>query len=510
MRHLWRTRFKSLPWFNIVAQIHYRNILKSTSLIGGASFINILIGMVRTKFVAALLGPAGVGLMGVYITIMGMVGTVAGMGISTSGVRQIAAAHAKGDELVVARTVKTLRRTVWLTGLLGCFGLAAAAWPLSKITFGSGREAFNIAALGCTILFGAIATGQGCLLQGTRRIKDLAWVSILGAVNGTLISIPCFYFWGRRGIVPSLILCALAGTATSWWFARRIPVRALAMSWRDSRTEARQLLHFGFPLMLAALFTAASAYLVRVVLIRQVGLEGVGIYSAAFSLSGVLANFVLSAMGTDYYPRLTAVANDPVRVQEEINSQTEVALLLVTPALAATLIFAPLVIAVFYTGRFNGSIEILRWAVFGVFGRVVSWPLGFLILAKGKGNLYLATEIFADSMHIALIWWCTRIWGLPGSGIAFAGLYIFYSMLTYAVCTFLNTQVWNRTTVRHVLGLGAMLVLIGATVMCIQNGLVRWTVSLAAGASVSWFCLQRLVAQTGITYQAVITKIRGG
>jgi hypothetical protein len=44
----------------------YRSILKSTSLIGGASFINILISMIRTKFVAILLGPSGVGLLGLY------------------------------------------------------------------------------------------------------------------------------------------------------------------------------------------------------------------------------------------------------------------------------------------------------------------------------------------------------------------------------------------------------------------------------------------------------------
>jgi PST family polysaccharide transporter len=46
--------------------ISYRQILKSSSLIGGSSLINMAIGMVRTKFVAVLLGPSGVGLMGVY------------------------------------------------------------------------------------------------------------------------------------------------------------------------------------------------------------------------------------------------------------------------------------------------------------------------------------------------------------------------------------------------------------------------------------------------------------
>ena len=487
----------------------YRSILKSTSLIGGASVINILIGMVRIKFVAVLLGPSGVGLMGVYATITGMVGTLAGMGISTSGVRQIAYAYAKGDEQVVGRTVKTLRRTVWLTGLLGCFGMVAAAWPLSKATFGSGEETFNLALLGSTILFGSLAAGQGCLLQGTRRIKALAWVSIFGALNGTLISIPCYFFWGCRGIVPSLILSALAGVATSWWFARRIPVAPFAMPWRDSRNEAGQLLRFGFPIMLTGLFGALSTYAIRVVLIRQVGLEGVGVYQAAFGLSGILANFVLNAMGTDYYPRLTAVAHDPVRASEEINSQTEIALLLATPALAVTLIFAPLVILVFYSGQFDGAVEILRWAVFGIFGRVVSWPVGFLILAKGKGTLFLVSEMLSGLIHLALIWACTRLWGLQGTGIAFLLLYCFHTVFIYGLCTYLNRNLWNRATLFHVLGLGGMLVLIGAVLMSVTHDVIRWTLSLSACGALSGYCLVRLSARTGITLQTLKTKLLG-
>lgn len=44
------------------ANASYRRILKSTSVIGGASVINIGIGLLRSKVLAVLLGPAGVGL----------------------------------------------------------------------------------------------------------------------------------------------------------------------------------------------------------------------------------------------------------------------------------------------------------------------------------------------------------------------------------------------------------------------------------------------------------------
>jgi len=74
-----------------------KSILKSTALLGGSSFINILIGMIKTKIVALLLGPSGVGFMGVLSSLQQIVTTVTGLGLNTSGVRQIAHATASND-----------------------------------------------------------------------------------------------------------------------------------------------------------------------------------------------------------------------------------------------------------------------------------------------------------------------------------------------------------------------------------------------------------------------------
>ena len=70
----------------------YRRILKSSSIIGGASVINIVIGLARTKIIAVLLGPAGIGLVSLYTGLMSTATAVASMGIGTMGTRQIAEA----------------------------------------------------------------------------------------------------------------------------------------------------------------------------------------------------------------------------------------------------------------------------------------------------------------------------------------------------------------------------------------------------------------------------------
>lgn len=76
----------------------YAQILKSSSIMGGAAGINLLLGMVRTKFAAVLIGTIGVGLLASFTALQGIIGAIAGLGIQSSAVREIAAAIGQGDE----------------------------------------------------------------------------------------------------------------------------------------------------------------------------------------------------------------------------------------------------------------------------------------------------------------------------------------------------------------------------------------------------------------------------
>ena len=209
----------------------YGQILKSSAVIGGSSVVNIGLGIVRTKVMALLLGPAGVGLLGIYNSISDLARTIAGMGITSSGVRQIAEAVGTGDTLRIARTVTTLRRVALLLGLLGALVLAALCLPISRISFGDNQHAGAIAWLSLVVLLGSVSGGQLALLQGVRRIGDLARASIWGGVWGTVTTILIVWFYAqggdaRRGIVPSLVCVAVTGIAVSWWYSRKTEIAA--------------------------------------------------------------------------------------------------------------------------------------------------------------------------------------------------------------------------------------------------------------------------------------------
>lgn len=66
-----------------------RRILSSTSIMGGASAINLLLSLVRTKVLALVVGPSGIGLLGLLNNLITSAALLAGMGVGTAGVRLV-------------------------------------------------------------------------------------------------------------------------------------------------------------------------------------------------------------------------------------------------------------------------------------------------------------------------------------------------------------------------------------------------------------------------------------
>ena len=426
----------------------YGQILKSSALIGGSSLLNIAIGIVRTKVMAMLLGPSGVGLMGLYGSILDLTISIAGMGINSSGVRQIAEAVGSSDTERIARTATVLRRISFFLGLLGAILLVLFSGPVSTLTFGSDQHNTAVALLSIAVFFNLVSAGQAALLQGMRRISDMAKMGILGTFFGTLISITVVYFLREDGLVLSLVLLAAMSILSSWWYSRKIQIQTPLITASQVRQEAAALLKLGFAFMVSGLLMTGAAYVVRIIIVRKVGFDAAGLYQAAWALGGLYIGFILQAMGADFYPRLTAIANDNIECNRVVNEQAHVSLLLAGPGVIGTLTFAPLVIALFYTSKFEGAVEILRWLCLGMTLRVISWPMGFIIVAKGVQNLLIFSELAWTVVYLGLAWVSVSLFNLKGAGIAFFGSYVFHVLMIYVIVRRLSGFRWSTENIQ--------------------------------------------------------------
>lgn len=435
----------------------YHRILRSSSIIGGAQLIRYAIGLVQIKIVALLLGPAGVGLVGLYQSAMTTIGSATGLGIGSSGVREVAAAYVDDDPRRTAGVAVVLRRTCWITGATGWLVTIALAAPLSRWMTGTPDHAWAIALLGGTVLIATVSGGQMAIIQGTRRIGDIARASVWGALATTILAAGLYAWLGKQGIVPVLLGTAFITLWLSFHYARRIELPAVRMAWRETVKGVAPLLRLGSAFTLSALLTAGLDLFARGLISHQLGLDATGIYQAAWALSGTVAAFILQAMGTDFYPRLTAVIHNHAQARDEVNQQTEIGVLLAMPGLVAAIAFAPIVVWLLYSSQFAPAAMVLTWMVLGVFGRVVSWPMSYIMLALGAAKWFAATEFAFIGIWAALIFSLVSRYGVIGAGYAFAATYAIYTVgMLWAGHALIGFR-WSRA-VRQVLALSAAVI----------------------------------------------------
>lgn len=421
-------------------------ILKSSAVIGSSSAITMLMGLVRGKAIALMLGPSGDGLWAIGWSLTELTRNIAGMGLNASGVRQIAESVGSGDQKRIARTVITLRRVSLVLGLIGALGLAALCIPVGRIWFNDDNHAGPVALLSISVLLAVVSQGQSALIQGMRRIGDLAKINIAGAVMGTVLCIPVVYFYHERGIYPALVGAAAMTLLASWWFARKIHVEPVAMTTRDVTAEASGLVRLGFLFMVSGLMTVGVSNLVIIVLSQTMDKYSVGLYQAAWLLGGYFVGFIVQAMGADFYPRLTAAAKDNAECNRLVNEQTEVGLLLAGPGLLGTIVFAPLAIQIAKSSAFLPAVELLRWISLGMLLRVIAWPMGFVMLAKNAQRIFFVSELASNLIYLGLVWCLVQWLKLNGVGIAFALFYALYAGGVYFIARRLSGFRWNRET----------------------------------------------------------------
>lgn len=474
------------------AETRYGEILKSTSLIGASSIINIVMSVVRLKVLAIFLGPAGIGLFGLYSVISDLAVSLAGLGVQSSGVRQVAVALSSGEHERVARISKVLTLTSLGLGLLGALALLVLAVPISNLAFGTAARASGVMLLGMAVLLRILAGAPAAIIQGNRRIGDLARMTVVGAVLNTIAAIPLIYFFGEAGVVPSLIAVAITSWLAAQYYCRKVQLPKIRLSLRQFNAETVLLLKLGFAFMASGLLTAGAAFVIRILVVQHDGVAAAGNYQAAWALGGIYVGFILQAMGTDFYPRLSSVCDDNVACNRMVNEQSRISILLAGPGLLATLALSPLVMAVFYSSQFADAVPLLRWFCLGMLLRVVAWPMGFVMLAKGAQQMYFWTEMAATAVHVGLAWLLLGVLGLAGAGVAFVGLYIWHGILIYFLVRRLSGFAWSREN----LALGAMFLGLTGLVLLAVEVLPFWpgvAVGLVGTAFGSWFSLAQLI-----------------
>src|SRR5690606_19143239 len=130
--------------------------------------------------------------------------------------------------------------------------------------------------------------------------------------------------------------------------------------------------------------------------------------------------FALTAMASDYYPRLTQGIADRKATNALINDQVHIGLLLAGPIVIAMAALAPYVLSLLYAPEFADASTLLRWQALGDVLKIAGWPIGFALLAGTETRLFLLTQTTWALVYAAASLFLIPRYGLDSTGMAFA------------------------------------------------------------------------------------------
>ncbi len=412
----------------------YGNILKATALFGGVRVFQILINVIRAKLVAMLIGPAGMGINNLLKSTLDTVNHVTGCGLQTSAVRDVAKSHEAGNKERVDVVISTLRIIVWITGLIGVLIVFFGSCYLSYFAFGHYDYSIEFKYLSIVMLATQLNTGQIALLQGTFHYKEIAKCTLIGNFLSLLLTIPLYYYLREDGIVPALIIASLITLFFSWWSSRKVEYHFICLPFKTLCKEGKGMLTLGLVLALGGLIGNLSAYLMNVFLAHVGNIQTVGLYAAATTIANSYIFMVMSAMSSDYVPRIAALSDDRQGQVEAINKQLVLVMLILTPLVIAFIAFAKEIVYILYSSEFYDVIPMLQLFMVGMLLQAITWCLSYAIVARGDSKLFLVTEVYNFVISMAFKVGGYYLLGLVGVGIGFILDYLFEGLLIYIVC----------------------------------------------------------------------------
>jgi PST family polysaccharide transporter len=367
---------------------------------GIQTIVRLALSFASIKVTSVYLGASGLAMVGQLNNFIDLLKGGVGNAIQT-GVTKLTAESEddKGRQACIWRT--GLQMAV-VSSFVVAVVVASAAFPLSQWLFDT-PDYWPVFVLAgpCLVLaiMGVIYAG---ILNGLKRIRDLAQITIFTTIFGSALFIPLAYRFGVWGGLIGTILSTASMFFVAWVFLRRAQVVGrlnLRGYWDVSMT--REISRF-YPMLLA--HSAVSPFaliLVRNILSDGLNMDAVGYWQAAWRISDLYTQVLTTALSLYLMSHLASIKTDDSFASELVGATYKVALLTATAA-AGIYVLRDVVIAVVFTREFIPVKDLFAWQLTGDVLKMAGWPMRMALVIKLRTRWYIAIEAAAPLIHAGL------------------------------------------------------------------------------------------------------------
>ena len=405
-----------------------KHIFQAIGVFSGVKVLSIACSLVRNKLIAIFVGPAGMGLISLYLAATEMLGAVSRLSIDQSAVRDIAA-DASGQHVDEISAV-VRRWSLWL-GIAGALLMCILSPLLSLWMNGDTSLWGTFCALSLVPLSSTIAVGRTSLMTGLNMLGRLAKTSAWSAVASVLVTTGLLWWLGENSIVPLLIANALVALAVTLIFSPRS--KKITLTAREIRQKGAGFIRLGILMTAATFLSYLFSYLFVIYLNHTASTSDVGIYQIGFTLLNTYVGVIFAGVWVEYYPRLSRAIHSQRATSAIVCHEIAITLCVLLPVAMAFIAADKLIVTILYARNFLDVLPFLSIGIIGIVFRTFSWCLGFVIMARGDGATYVITEGIDAVIGLVFNIAGWNLGGFAGLGVSYVCWYVVYCFIVYFI-----------------------------------------------------------------------------
>jgi O-antigen/teichoic acid export membrane protein len=391
-------------------------LLKNTVLLSIPSIANLFLGVIRAKINAVYLGPVGVGMLNQANAFIVNTTNLPQLGKQNALVKL--AAEAKGDSDSWNRMMNTFQTIVLIIFIPLLSAIFLYQDAINHWFFDDSAGKYLIVSCAVAIVFAIRKNVLRSMLNGTSRFKDLSIADTLSAVALFIIMVPLIIFFGIAGLAIYFLVYYFIDLVLCTFIYRRNDTKTNT-SFLIDKKYAKEFITFGA----VGIFSGLAFYLAqlgtRILVVQHVGLEGLGFYSPALSLTGIYMSTVIPAISTYLYPRLASIRTETATATRELNDAVRLVLLLTIPPAFILVSCRYWIVPMLYSQKFLPAAEFFPFQVLADIGKAVAWIMGTALQPMGFIKAFGVLEVTFNAFLVLLAYLLIPSIGVKGLIISY-------------------------------------------------------------------------------------------
>lgn len=369
--------------------------------------------MVRLLVLAILLTPSDFGLIAIALSATGFLLNLTNFGLIPAVVQ----AENMDDVRYDAVWTFEVTRSFIVSGLTILFA------PLIAEIFAEPGAVPIIQVLALRPLTESLMSIKIAALNRNLTFRPLAFLKIIEAIFNAIISIALAKFIGVWAMVFGMIGGAVSMVIASYILAPYRP--RILYDWH----LVRPLLKFGGWLLITGVVAMAGNFVVRIVISRQVGAEGLGLYFLAAQLAFLPNEIASEVVGTVAFPLFARLRTNLQQAARAFQAILTSLMALLYPICVLIIILSPILVQDVLGVKWYGTVSLIQ--ILALAAMIALLADATIPLVKGFGQPYrvMQIELTQSASLILLIWFLTSRYGTVGAALAWLPTVIFIQIL---------------------------------------------------------------------------------